>query len=98
MKLRLLPEAIERIEVARAWWLDHRDKAPLVFDEELADALEQIATSPELGQRSLLSKGRDVRRRLMKKTAFHVYYEVVDEAVHVLTLWGAVRGSEPRFH
>ena len=39
MKLRLLPEAITRIDAGREWWLANRDKAPYLFDEELAEAL-----------------------------------------------------------
>lgn len=96
MKLRLLPEAVERIDAGRVWWLANRDKAPHLFDEELADALEQITASPTAGQRVALSTGRSVFRRLMPKTAFHVYYEVVGDEVWITTLWGAVRGARPR--
>ncbi len=56
MKLRLLPAAVERIDAGRAWWLANRDKAPYLFDEELADALELINKSPNAGQRVALSK------------------------------------------
>ncbi|GAC1365436.1 MAG: hypothetical protein NVS3B10_31020 [Polyangiales bacterium] len=62
MKLRLLPEAIEQIAAARAWWLANRGKAPHRFDEELADALERIVESPTAGQRVALSSGRSIRR------------------------------------
>ncbi len=31
----------------------------------------------------------------MPKTAFHVYYDLVDGEVQVLTLWGARRGDRP---
>jgi len=96
MKLRLLPEAIERIEQARTWWLANRDKAPYLFDEELAEALELITESPTAGQRVALSSGRSVFRTLMTKTAFRVYYEVVDGEVWVTTIWGAVRGDRPK--
>jgi len=95
MKLRLLPAAIERIDAGRAWWLGNRDKAPYLFDGELADALELITEMPGAGQRVALSTGRSVYRILMPKTAFHVYYEVVDDEVHVLSLWGARRGDRP---
>jgi plasmid stabilization system protein ParE len=95
MNVRVLPEAIERIDEARAWWLEHREKAPNLFDEELERALDAIATAPATGQRVPLRRGRSVRRMLMPKTAFHVYYEITDEEVRVLTIWGAVRSRGP---
>lgn len=95
MKLRLLPAAIDRIDAGRAWWLANRDKAPYLFDEELADALQMITESPNAGQRVALATGRSVYRTLMRKTAFHVYYELVDGEVHVLALWGARRADRP---
>ena len=73
MKLRILPEALERIDAARTWWVENRDKAPDLFDDELAAVLTHIATAPSAGQRVSLSRGRNVRRALMPKTAFHVY-------------------------
>lgn len=95
MRLRLLPEALARIDAGRAWWVGHRDKAPGLFDRELADALERVLAAPNLGQRVALMRGRSVRRVLMPKTAFHVYYEVLGDEIHVLTIWGAVRGDRP---
>lgn len=95
MKLRILPEALARIDAARAWWIGNREKVPELFDDELAAVLEQIATAPFAGQRVSLSRGRGVRRALMQKSGFHVYYDVVEEEIHILTIWGAVRGSGP---
>jgi plasmid stabilization system protein ParE len=95
MKLRLLPEALARIDAGRAWWIGHRDKAPALFDEELADALERALAAPSAGQRVAITRGRSVRRVLMPKTAFHVYYEVLANEVQVLTIWGARRGDRP---
>ena len=96
MKLRLLPAAIERIDAGRAWWLGNRDKAPYLFDEELADALELITDMPGAGQRVALSTGRSAYRVLMPKTAFPRDDEVGDDEVHVLSVWGARRADRPQ--
>ncbi len=95
MKLRLLPEALARIEAGREWWLANRGKAPHLFDEELADALARITTSPRSGPRVSLRVGRSVHRILMPRTGFHVYYDVHEAQVDVLTIWGAARGDRP---
>ena len=97
MKLWLLPQAQLRIDAAREWWLEHRDKAPALFDEELAAALARIRDVPTIGQRVRLATGEPVRRVLLPKTAHHLYYDVEGDEVVVLTLWGAPRGDERRF-
>jgi hypothetical protein len=44
------------------------------------------------------TKGRTIRRLLMPRTSYHVFFEVNDrqEKVHVLAVWHAVRGRGPR--
>lgn len=96
MKLRIEPDAIERIEAARTWWIENREKAPYLFDDELADALELIAATPTAGHRIRLARGRHVRRVLMPKTETHVYYDVEDDVVIVLMIWGATRRRRPQ--
>ena len=38
---------------------------------------------------------KNVRRVLLRATRYHVYYVVHDEAVIVLSVWSALRGTEP---
>lgn len=37
-----MPSALEQLEQARDWWLQHREKAPLAFDEEIAALLDLL--------------------------------------------------------
>jgi plasmid stabilization system protein ParE len=97
MKLRLMPEALSRIEAARDWWRENRDKAPDLFDDELTAALGRIRDAPLAGQRVPVRQGKPVRRTLLPKTGLHVYYDLRGDEVVVLTVWGAARGDEPRF-
>ena len=83
-----------------AWWKENRSAAPHVFGDELADALELITTAPGVGEPWPSTRVRGVRRWLMTKTRYHLYY-TVDEArgavtITVRMIWYAGRAHGPR--
>jgi plasmid stabilization system protein ParE len=79
------------------WWSAERLGAPDLFDEELEAALERLATAPMSGAAYHESRGRVVRRLLMPRTSYHVYFEVDQNAfvVRVLAVWHTSRGRGP---
>jgi plasmid stabilization system protein ParE len=77
-----------------AWWREHRDKAPDLFEEELADVLRLIGSAPRVGKR-VPHPTEHVRRAMMHKTRHHVYYVEREQYVFVVAVWGAVKGSGP---
>lgn len=56
MKLVISPQAAGDIEVATRWWLANRPAAPGLLEQELLNALELIAATPQAGA-PLLAKG-----------------------------------------
>lgn len=78
-----------------AWWRENRPKAPELFREELAAALQTITEAPTLGQRYVKIRNRDVRRSLLRTTRNHVYYAFDAETVHVVAVWGAIKSRGP---
>lgn len=91
----LTPEAESQIRRIDAWWRGNRPLAPKLFIEEFAAACELLAGAPEAGKRYHHPEVTGVRRILMRATRNHVYYKIHGEAVLVLSVWGAVRGSGP---
>ena len=74
----------------------HREKAPDLFDLELAAIFSVVQEHPEYGQRYRVVRGKQVWRCLMPKTKTHVYYRLDgEEVVRIMVVWGAVRGREP---
>ena len=68
----VISETAERqILAIDAWWRANRDKAPGLFEQEVALALLTIAEAPELGRR-YEHPGADVRRDLLRSTRNHV--------------------------
>jgi plasmid stabilization system protein ParE len=76
------------------WWREHRDKAPDLFEEELAQVLRLIGTAPGVGKRFPHPRER-VRRVMMRKTRHHVYYIERERYVLIVAIWGSVKGSVP---
>ena len=77
------------------WWRANRDKAPNLFEEELAIAFETISKAPGVGKPYASPDVSGVRRILMRATRHHVYYVVQDDQVLVLAVWGAVKKLGP---
>ena len=87
MKLDFSPRAQRDIERCVRWWRQNRLLAPNLFDEELARALDQIRTAPELSGRYLAMNGLEHRRVLMPRTDYHVYFRIVsDDAIRIVTV------------
>jgi plasmid stabilization system protein ParE len=97
-RVELSPQARDQLMTINVWWARNRPAAPTLVAAELEAAIEQLAISPESGQLHAEHDPLPVRKLLMPRSRYHLYYEV-DQAtrlVTVLAVWHAVRGAEPR--
>jgi plasmid stabilization system protein ParE len=96
--VRIAGSAARAIAEAAAWWTANRPKAPDAFVTELERALQLIAVHPGIGARATNVRLAGVRRILLARVRYHLYYRVADasEAIEVLALWHASRGSPPK--
>ena len=82
----------------RAWWEQHRVKAPRLFVQELAAIVAKLRDgADEERQRYAARGGRIIWRILMPKTGNHVYYRLDETAreVEILLVWNAAAGKSP---
>ena len=89
--------ADQQLVKRRGWWRKHRDKAPNLFDEELAATCLDLAGQADAFPVHSGRRSRIIRRCLLPKTRTHLFF-VVDEQkdeVTILAVWGAVRKSGP---
>jgi len=86
-----------QIEAAADWWLKNRLKAPAAFAEEIERAFTLVCSLPFVGEPISHSRRKGVRRLLLGRVHYHLYYQVSTEAetVEVLALWHTSRGSKP---
>jgi hypothetical protein len=88
-------QQIDRIEV---WWRAHRDKAPELFQNELAQAKEFLRATPNLARVCVVRDSRVIRWLLLPKTKAKLYFWVDEKTaiVHIVSAWGGQRGREPK--
>jgi plasmid stabilization system protein ParE len=86
---------IERIE---RWRRAYRLEAPDLFRGELDAVLDLLSQRPHLGTLRESKRHDELRRILLRRTRYHVYFAVVDGGryVDVLACWGGQRGRAPR--
>jgi plasmid stabilization system protein ParE len=96
VKVELSDEAKQQARKISAWWRANRDAKGL-FKEELAAAKKVLRR--DAGKLAVYSNeaGQAVRRFLLKRTGYHLYYVIDEErgVVRVAAIWGAARGSGP---
>jgi len=99
MRVLITPEAQAQLDARRQWWLENRDKAPDLFDEEFRAVLERIDRAPGSFPIHVQRRGRTIRRGLMPKTGCHVYFEIFERPgeAWVVAAAGGQRRRPPRF-
>jgi plasmid stabilization system protein ParE len=96
-RLRVAPQAEAQIREAARWWWENRPKAPEAFSEDLEEAFGLISLLPKAGQPVRHTRINELRRVLLGRVRYYLYYQVNDasEAVEVLALWHASRSGSP---
>ena len=93
MKVELSGEARAEVERADDWWRENRPAAPDLFANELDQALIALEGAPGLGLRYEPKPG--IRRLLLPRTSYHLYFVVQADRVYVVAVWSAYRGRGP---
>ena len=98
MKVRATGRAKREIARAALWWSKNRPGAPLLFLDELEAAERHLCTAPDSGQIYGYRKNRLIRRLLLEKTEYHLYFSVnrKTRVIMLHSVWGARRGRGPK--
>jgi plasmid stabilization system protein ParE len=98
LKRRLLvtADAERQIRAASDWWYENRQSAPQLLRSELQRAFELVVDYPDAAPLAKNPELPNVRRVLLQRTRFYLYYQVTSEAVEILALWHASRGGAPQ--
>jgi len=93
LAIALTPRAARQVQTALAWWRENRPVAPRMLEQELRDMLSVAAAAPTRGVLVRDTRLPNVRRILLHRTRYHVYYRVdaAGERLEILALWHARR-------
>ena len=97
MRVELAPRARAQVRQIDAWWKTNRLAAPTLFSDELVRLLERLAEGMSPGVNYPFGGGFEVRRVMLARSRYHVYYSIERDAelVKVRAVWHAVRGRGP---
>ena len=96
MAIRFTKRAERSIERIDDWWRVDRRSSPDLFWQELNAAIDTLRTFPEAGIEYKTRRGNTVRRLLLERSKYRVYYELRDQDVFILLVWGATRERGPK--
>ena len=94
MKVELSDEAHEQVGKIDAWWRANRPTSPDLFTDELAQALTRLEGTPNLGT-TYEARGKTVRRLLLRRTHYHLYFVEQADRLFVVAMWSTFRGEGP---
>jgi len=98
LSVRFTLRAAGHVHEAGRWWHANRPKAPAALREELARALQLVTTQPAAGAVARNVRLAEVRRVLLRRVNYHLYYRLVEapsRSIQVVALWHAGRGDVP---
>jgi plasmid stabilization system protein ParE len=95
VKVELSDEALAQVNEIDEWWRLNRPKAPDLFTRELEQTLAALESTPTLGV-AYGAGSKTVRRLLLHRTHYHLYFAEQGDALVVIAVWNAFRGSGPR--
>jgi plasmid stabilization system protein ParE len=87
VKLVISPAAADDIEAAARWWDANRPKAPGLFERELLTAFASATESPRAFAVARHTALGELRRAVMPKTRYLVYFLLLDDEVRILHVW-----------
>lgn len=98
VQVTVAPRAVAQVEAIAAWWRANRPTSPDLFLDEFAAALTRLASAPFAGTAYRPGLRPNLRRLLLPRTRYHVYYVMAEDAhrVSVLAVWHTARGGKPR--
>jgi plasmid stabilization system protein ParE len=97
-RVRLTDDALRDAKAALAWWHDNRPEAPGLVREEFAALLDLLRTAPKIGTPYIHRRIKGVRRAVLQRSRYHVYYvhDASNDDVVVLAISSTLRGKPPK--
>jgi plasmid stabilization system protein ParE len=92
---RLKARARREISKAAEWWAENRPAAPGAIREDTEAALKVLVRQPGLGSNVDTVRAGPVRRFLLLRTQYCIYYRVRGKVVEVVAFWHASRETGP---
>ena len=95
LRVKVSARAASQIHKAAEWWAENRPAAPGAVRTDIGEALTLLAQQPGIGVAYEGARTKGLRRLLVGRIRYFIYYRVTLEALEVLTVWHENRGKQP---
>lgn len=95
LRVKVSARAAVQIRAAAEWWAQNRPAAPGAVRKDIGEALALLAEQPGIGTTHEGARLKDVRRLLVGRIRYFIYYRTTSDAIEVLAVWHASRGKQP---
>ena len=95
LRVKVSARAASQIHKAAEWWAENRPAAPGAIRTDIGEALALLAQQPGIGNIYNGARTKGVRRLLVGRIRYFIYYRVTPETLEVLTVWHMSRGKQP---
>ena len=95
LRVKVSARAASQIHKAAEWWAENRPAAPGAVRTDIGEALALPARQAGIGTAYEGARTKGVRRLLVGRIRYFIYYRVTPETLEVLTVWHMSRGKQP---
>ena len=95
LRVKVSARAASQIRKAAEWWAENRPAAPGAVRIDIGEALALLAQQPGIGTAYEGSRTNGVRRLLVGRIRYFVYYHATSDTLEVLAVWHESRGKQP---
>lgn len=95
LRVKVSARAALQIRKAAEWWAENRKAAPGAVRTDIGEALALLAQQPGIGTAYDGSRTKGVRRLLVGRIRYFIYYRVTADTLEVLAVWHVNRGEQP---
>lgn len=95
LRVRVSARAARQITAAAEWWAQNRPSAPGAIRNDIGQTLALLAEQPGIGTEYRGTRLPGVRRLLVGRIRYFIYYRVTPDTVDVLAVWHVSRGEQP---
>ena len=95
LRVKISARAALQIRGAAEWWAENRLVAPGAVRTDIRDALALLAQQPGFGTAYKGARAPGVRRVLVGRIRYFIYYRASSDTLEVLAVWHVSRGKRP---
>lgn len=95
LRVKISARATFHIDNAAQWWAENRPAAPGAVRQDIGEALSLLAKQPGIGAAYDGAKAKGVRRLLVGRIRYFIYYRPTSDTLEVLAVWHVSRGKQP---